>query len=104
MYPPCLGPVSSKMPVQSWARKDIVFFIARFLSDIHLTLLCCEQLGKGLCKYYHGSYHGGSLLPDTISRGETHVLTPALFVPKGSWAVRSLTPAAVEVLLAHDWP
>eukprot|EP00978_Attheya_sp_CCMP212_P035820 scaffold158191_cov47-Attheya_sp.AAC.1 len=66
-------------------------------SSIHLLPLRCEQLGNGSSKYYHG----GGLLPDTVSRG-TRVLTPTLFAPKGSWAVRCLS--VEEVLLAHDWP
>eukprot|EP00978_Attheya_sp_CCMP212_P042818 scaffold267806_cov39-Attheya_sp.AAC.1 len=66
-------------------------------SSIHLLPLRCEQLGNGSSKYYHG----GCLLPDTVSRG-TRVLTPTLLAPKGSWAVRCLS--VEEVLLAHDWP
>eukprot|EP00978_Attheya_sp_CCMP212_P010278 scaffold24789_cov50-Attheya_sp.AAC.1 len=94
----CLGPAFSGTPVPSWVLKDTVSFSYRPVpSSIHLLPLRCEQLGNGSSKYYHG----GGLLPDTISRG-TRVLTPTLFAPKGSWAVRCLS--VEEVLLAHDWP
>jgi hypothetical protein len=61
-----------------------------------LQLLGYENLGTEQCPYYHG----GGLLPAIIDR-HTEVLTPGIFAPKNSWALRCLT--VEEVLVAKDF-
>jgi hypothetical protein len=60
-----------------------------------VTPIGCANLGSEDQPHYHGGGH----LPGSIDR-KTYVLTPGVYAPKKSWALRPLT--IEEVLLAKD--
>jgi hypothetical protein len=57
----------------------------------------CRNLGTSEKPYYHG----GGWLPGDLSH-QTRVLTPGIFAPKGTWALRPLTFS--EFLVCKDVP
>jgi hypothetical protein len=63
----------------------------------HLTDFGCTNLGNTT----RPIYHGGGWLPATVTPS-TRVLTPGIYAPKGTWALRPLTFG--EYLSAHDVP